>query len=213
MIHILGKSYICRHGAPSIDRVETTIFSKIYFMHCMQCTFCNDACCAYGVDVGIDEVRRIEEHGEALADYTKIPRDKWFDGSFEADADFTGQGYSATGIGARGCIFLNPTGRSCMIHAFCLQNGMDYHSLKPMVCCLFPLTFSEGLLSPSIDVDDESLVCLNQGVNLYAGVREELRFYFGDELVAELDALRASFAPAVIPADSISITLETIGAD
>jgi Fe-S-cluster containining protein len=190
LIHALRQPYPSRHGKPILDRVNTDIFIKTYFMQCLQCTFCNDACCTYGVDVAIDEARRIEEHGDALARYTQVPRERWFDGSFAADPDFPGQGYTQTSIGPRGCIFLNPTGRSCMVHAFCLQNGMDYHDLKPMVCCLFPVTFSEGLLAPSIDVDDQSLICLNQGVSLYSGAREELRYYFGDELVAELDALQ-----------------------
>ena len=179
----------------------------------MQCTFCNDACCAYGVDVAIDEARRMEEHGDALARYTQVARERWFDGSFEADADFPGQGYTATGIGPRGCIFLNPMGRSCMVHAFCAQNEMDYHDLKPMVCCLFPVTFNEGLLSPSIDVDDQSLICLDQGVSLYTGAREELRYYFGDELVAELDALQTTCLSVMIPAESLPITLNSVPAN
>ena len=99
-----------------------------------------------------------------------------------------------------------------MVHAFCLQNGMDYHELKPMVCCLFPVTFSEGLLTPSLDVDDLSLICLNQGVSLYTGAREELRYYFGDEPVAELDAVQATCLSTIIPVPSLPSASNSISA-
>ena len=33
-----------------------------------------------------------------------------------------------------------------MIHRFCLEEGLDYHTLKPMVSILFPLTFEHGVL-------------------------------------------------------------------
>ncbi len=78
-----------------------------------------------------------------------------------------------------------------MIHSFCLKNGMDYHDLKPMICCLFPLTFDEGLLSPSPEVDDQTLICLGAGSSLYQGIREELEYYFGQEFIGELDTIEA----------------------
>ena len=196
MIRNLERSYASREGAPILTLVDTDIFTKTYFTHCMACTFCNDSCCQYGVDVSLNEARRIDEHGDALVRYTHIPREKFFDGTFQDDVDFPGQGNTQTSLGPRGCIFLNPTGRACMIHAFCLEHGMDYHALKPMVCCLFPVTFGEGLLSPSLDVDDASLICLGEGPTLYQGAREELRYYFGDELVAELDAIATDYVHA-----------------
>ena len=58
-----------------------------------------------------------------------------------------------------------------------------------MVDCLFPLTFSEGLLCPADEVVDRELVCGEQGPTLYRGVREEVRYYFGDDCIAALDAL------------------------
>ncbi|MBI5029006.1 MAG: YkgJ family cysteine cluster protein [Chloroflexi bacterium] len=199
MIRNLSESYAGREGAPLVHQVDMDIFTKTYFMHCMACTFCNDSCCQYGADVSLNEARRIEEKGDAIERYTRVPRAQWFDETFQADLDFAGEGNTQTSLGPRGCIFLNPTGRSCMIHAFCLENGMDYHALKPMVCCLFPVTFGNGLLSPSLDVDDASLICLDQGPSLYAGAREELRYYFGDELVAELDAIEAAgLAPSIV---------------
>jgi hypothetical protein len=60
-----------------------------------------------------------------------------------------------------------------------------------MVSILFPLTFNYGRLEPSSEVLDKSLVCAGEGPSLYDGVREELAYYFGDGLIAELDALKS----------------------
>ncbi len=192
MIRELSKPYVSRHGTPTLTRVETDIFIKTYFTYCLKCTFCNDACCAHGVDVARDEVRQLDQHVEALEQYTGVRREDWFIETYEEDDDFPGRGNTRTSTRRRGCVFLNPAGRSCMIHAFCLQNGMDYHALKPMICCLFPVTFGNGLLAPSDEVDDQTLICLNQGPSLYAGVRDELRYYFGQEFISELEALEAA---------------------
>jgi hypothetical protein len=63
-----------------------------------------------------------------------------------------------------------------------------------MVSCLFPLTFGGGVLMVADEVEDGSLVCANMGEPLYRGAREDLRYYFGDELVAELDDLEDAHA-------------------
>jgi hypothetical protein len=76
-----------------------------------------------------------------------------------------------------------------MIHSYALGRGLDYHEIKPMVCSLFPVTFDYGLLHPSNEIVDRSLQCIDDGPTLYRGVRDEIAYYFGAELVAELDAL------------------------
>ena len=63
-----------------------------------------------------------------------------------------------------------------------------------MVCSLFPVTFDCGLLHPSNEIVDRSLQCIDDGPTLYRGVRDEIAWYFGAELVAELDALLAAGA-------------------
>jgi hypothetical protein len=78
--------------------------------------------------------------------------------------------------------------RGCQIHAFAATRGTDYHDLKPMVCTLFPCTFDGGLLHPSNEILDKTLQCIDDGPTLYQGVRDEIAWYFGAELVAELDA-------------------------
>ena len=58
-----------------------------------------------------------------------------------------------------------------------------------MISCLFPVTFDNGVLQPSDEVEDNSLICLNRGPGLYQGVRSDLSYYFGEAFVSELDEL------------------------
>jgi hypothetical protein len=58
-----------------------------------------------------------------------------------------------------------------------------------MVSILFPVTFDGGLLHPSNEILDRSLQCIDDGPTLYRGVRGEIAWYFGDELVLELDGM------------------------
>jgi hypothetical protein len=76
-----------------------------------------------------------------------------------------------------------------MLHSFALEEGIDYHELKPMVASLFPVTFDAGLLHPSNEIHDRSLQCIGDGPTLYKGVRSEIGWYFGDALLRELDAV------------------------
>ncbi len=66
--------------------------------------------------------------------------------------------------------------------------------MKPMVSTLFPVTFGEGTLLCSEELVDGSLVCAGDGPTAYEMARSELAYYFGAELVGELDALAQSRA-------------------
>ena len=125
----------------------------------------------------------------ALEAYTGIPRDRWFTGEFEEDPEVPGGSTTRTQTENGACVFLNRAGRGCRLHAFCLERGMDPRELKSMVDFLFPLTFDDGLLHPSTEVDDGSLVCLRTGPTLYRGLRGELEYYFGAGFVTGLDEL------------------------
>jgi hypothetical protein len=197
MIKELRRAYPSRYGTPTITHVSTAIFTKTYFAHCMACNFCHDSCCSYGVDVGADEIVRLESYGDALGRYIGIPRTEWFTREHSPDAEFPGGSCARTQVVDGACVFLNRSGRGCWIHSFCLEQGLDFHELKPMVSCLFPITFDNGLLLPSDDVEDNSLICLSSGVNLYRGVRNDLSYYFGEAFVSELDELEAVVAKSV----------------
>lgn len=192
-IRALSRPYPSREGAPVLARVDLAIFRARYFTHCLSHPTCRDACCSHGVDVDEANVARILAHADALERFTGIPRERWFRDDVVADREFPSGAHRRTRVENGACVFLDRDGRGCRVHAFCVAEGLDYHVLKPLVSTLFPLTFDEGLLHPSDEVHDRSLVCLDDArPTLYRGVRGELAYYFGEALVLELDALEAA---------------------
>jgi hypothetical protein len=187
----LSKPYSCVFGAPVLQAVDPRIFSLRYFARCMDCTFCGDDCCSYGVDIDAENAARVAAL-PGLQDVVRVPPSDWFTATPTPDAEFPSGAYVRTQAKDGKCVFHMMGGRGCAIHAYCLREGLDYHLYKPMVSTLFPVTFDNGLLCASSEAIDGSLVCSNRGDALYDGAREELRYYFGDGLVDELDALRAS---------------------
>jgi hypothetical protein len=199
VIRSLSRSYACRWGVPVVDRVDSAIFHKTYFMQCMQCTYCFDSCCQYGVDVDAPTVERLDAVAPELEKFTGIPRKDWFTDEWTVDPEQPGGRHTRTKVKDGACVFRNRKGRGCMIHSFSLEKGRDYHELKPMVSILFPITFDYGLLHPSNEIEDRSLQCYGDGPTLYRGVRDEIGWYFGEDLVRELDAMESG-ALAEIPA-------------
>jgi len=172
-----------------VQEVDPAIFRQRYFGHCFSCNFCNDGCCDHGVDVSIVERDRILAHADALEARVGVPRAQWFDATLTTDADFPGGASTRTAVRNGSCVFRLSGARGCALHAFALELGEDYHAIKPMVSTLFPVTFGDGVLLCSDELMDESLVCAGAGPTAYEMARAELRHYFGDALVAELDAL------------------------
>ena len=180
-----------------IGRVEPAIFQRRYYGQCLRCAFCHDACCEHGVDVSVTERDRILAHAEALEPLVGVPRERWFREQVVEDADFPGGAATRTAVVDGGCVFLQRGARGCSLHAFALSRGEDYHAVKPMVSALFPVTFGEGSLICSEELVDGSLVCAGAGPTAYEMARGELAYYFGSELIAELDALAQSLASSV----------------
>jgi hypothetical protein len=189
VIRALSRPYASRWGVPTVERVDTAIFVRTYFAYCMKCEYCHDSCCQYGVDVDAENVARVEAHAAGLERYTGVTRDRWWTGEWTADVEFPGGRQTRTRVEGGACVFRSRTARGCMLHSYALENGIDYHELKPMVSVLFPVTFDGGLLHPSTEIVDRSLQCYSDGPTLYAGVRSEIDWYFGSALVVELDAL------------------------
>lgn len=189
MIITLDKSYPSIYGAPVIDRIDSAIFQRTYFAHCMQCSFCGDSCCQYGVDVDIENVSRIMHVADRLEPFVGSKRDEWFEDGYESDVHFPGGRVTRTKVKDGACIFLNRTGRGCLLHSFAMQEGMNFNDIKPLVSAIFPVTFAEGCLCPSDEILDNELICRDQGPSLYEGARSDLRHYFGEECIAVLDGL------------------------
>ncbi len=186
----LSRTYTARRGAPVLTQVDPTIFVARFFSHCMACTICDDACCKEGCDVDLENVGwLLDEFASALEKRTGLPRDQWFQDEVYADADFAGGRYRSTRVAHGHCVLHNLGGRGCHIHALCLEQGRDYHEIKPVICWLYPLTVESQVLCPQNAVLDKSLVCGPEGVTLYRSQRGELLWLFGQELIDELDAL------------------------
>ncbi len=185
----LPHGFPSRYGVPVLHTVQPEIFQRRFFTQCLECTFCHDWCCQFGVDVDRYHVDRILAHADALEAYVGVPRAQWFTGEIEADPEAPGGESWRTAIVEGACVFLNRRGRGCLLHAFGLEQGIDHHELKSLVDGLFPLTFEDGVLCSALEAETGELVCLNTGPTLYRGMREELRYYFGDELVSVLDRL------------------------
>ncbi len=197
MIHELSRSHASTHGAPVVSSVDDAIFVRRYFTSCLACHFCNDACCRHGVDVDEPNVARILARADAIERAIRVPRGAWFEAGFTEDREHPGGRFTRTRLGDDGfCVFHVRGGRGCALHAHAIEAGFDYHEIKPMVSALFPVTFDDGLLHPSNEIEDGTLACAGTGPTLYRGARDELRHYFGEALVVELDQIEARVTKA-----------------
>lgn len=187
----LGREHPSIFKTPVIRSVDTRIFALRYFTNCMSCGFCDDQCCSYGVDIDADNARKLLAMGDDFKAFIGVPDSEWFTDEIVEDAEFPSGRNRRTRTRGSHCVFHKRDGRGCLIHAYCADNGLDYHLYKPMVSILFPLTFNYGVLEPSSEVIDRSLVCAGDGPSLYEGMRSELVYFFGDGLVEELDNLSA----------------------
>jgi Fe-S-cluster containining protein len=189
MKHSLSQTYSSKFMPLTVHAVDDLIFTLHYFTACMQCNFCHDSCCAYGADVDILNAERIRSAEKDLRRYVTVPAENWFSSEIIHDDEFLGSSYTRTSVIDGACVFLNRTGRGCLLHRYCMENGRDYHELKPIVCSLFPITFSDGVLLPSLELEDGSLICSKTGLSAYEGNRNELAYYFGEHFTEELDTL------------------------
>jgi Fe-S-cluster containining protein len=195
MLVSLSRSYTCRGGAPVVSQVDTEIFTLTYFMHCMECTTCHDSCCQYGADTELPMKEAILAEADRLEPVVGVPRSEWFHDYLEDEPEYPGGKYTRTRVRNGRCVFLNRAGRGCLLHRDSLERGVDFRELKPLVCCLFPVSFSNGVFHPGLEVSDGSLACLGPGPTVYRAARNDILYYFGDEVVAELDTLEVRVTP------------------
>ncbi len=206
----LSKAYTCRYGAPVIREVESAIFVKGYFGDCMACDYCHDVCCSHGADVTAIDREQMANHAAALERHTGRPQSDWFNENRDLAADWPG-GW-ATRIRAEDghCLFLNTNGRGCLIHDYALRNGVEVHTVKPMVCLLWPVTWLGETLRVSNELRDDPIICAGPGQTCYRSARSDIAYYFGPELVAELDALELTVGSNQSPSDRPTIPLSLV---
>lgn len=205
MLRPLSRAYPSTLGTPVIENVDPRIFRLTYFGACMDCHFCHDACCQYGADVDVIRIKAMEKYQAELEQYLGIPRKDWFredpeDFGFYEDAEYPGKLYTRTQVvplpegrsnhNEEACIFLDPAGRGCRLHRFGLERGIPVQEIKPLVCMLFPVAFNQGVLVPAYEFElEDELVCQGPGPSVYQSARTDIAYYFGPELVAELDLI------------------------
>jgi Fe-S-cluster containining protein len=193
MIVPLSRPHAARSGLPVVDRVDTRIYGERYFAACMECDFCYDSCCCNTAEVEAPVVEQILAHAAGL-EAAGVPPGRWFEEGFQECDDHPGGRFTVTRVMDGACVFLNRRGRGCLLHRYALEQGLDVRTIKPLACTAFPVWFSDGLLHPQPMIDDRSLVCLALGPTLYRSARGDLAYYFGADLVAELDALEIRVA-------------------
>ena len=203
----LSRPYRSRDGSPVLTHADEQIFTRRYFAACLACGFCRDACCDHGVDADAATVGRILAQADAIEARIGVKREAWFTGPLVPDDDLPGGAATRTSVVDGGCVFRSRTQRGCLLHAYAIETGQDYHLLKPMVSTLFPLTFDGGVLCVSSELEDGSLVCGGSGPTAYEAVRSELAYYFGGGLVEELDRLASTEVQSSIPSPSLPVTV------
>src|SRR5687768_10420619 len=105
MIFDLPRPFPSRHGAPVLNRVDSSIFEERYFAACMECGFCFDSCCQYGADMDEENARRLKAVAPALSSYTGVPPESFVKDWVENDDDYPGGRYTRTEVADGGCIF------------------------------------------------------------------------------------------------------------
>jgi Fe-S-cluster containining protein len=183
----LSKEYLS--GNLAISFIHRDIFLKKYFARCLQCNFCHDWCCSFGADIDVQNVERIRQQKEEILPFVRPPEAEWFDSEYSYYQEYAGNQYTRINTQGPRCVFISKDQRGCGLHRYAISKRMDYHEIKPLVCILFPLSFSEGILYLAAEMDDKSLVCAGPGYSAYQAMKSELEYYFGRELVEELDGI------------------------
>src|SRR5262249_15891975 len=109
----LTQTYVGPGGGPTVTHVDTRIYTTSYFQPCMDCTFCADKCCQYGVSIDFANVDRIKAVARELRAYVSGPAERWFDDSdiVTDEPDFPGDSAIRSRLVDGTCIFRRPNAR------------------------------------------------------------------------------------------------------
>src|SRR3569833_2204163 len=177
---------------PRFTKAELDVFTRRGVADCFEHT-CKmqdthetklEACCQYGCDVDLFEKDAILARAELIrpvlaAEVQNLP---WFDESEpEQDPDVPSGTVVRTAVHDGGCLFLSHDKRGCAIHRASLEQGWDFHGVKPSICRLFPRAYGED--APT----------------LYRVARDTIGALFGAELVAAMDAAEAKVNARKLP--------------
>jgi hypothetical protein len=159
---------------------------------------CNGECCNYGVYTDLKEhkvILGIKDQIIPLMDETQTTDPaKWFEAP-EKDEDFDSGIAVGTELYNSKCVFLDKFGL-CTLQKLAIFNNEPRWKYKPLYCFLFPLTLYNG----AITVDDEHINRLKTcnkfpiaSTTLYEACLDELKHFFGEDGIAELEEYRKEF--------------------
>jgi len=159
---------------------------------------CTGECCHYGVYTDLKEHNHIIEIRNKiipLMDETQPKNYKvWFE---EPEKDDTFESGVAVGTDLYNdkCVFLDKNGL-CTLQKLAMIEGVDKWNYKPLYCILYPLTIFENTLT----IDDEHMerwktcnIINSQQSSIYESCREELRHFFGEDGLAEIEEYKAMY--------------------
>jgi Fe-S-cluster containining protein len=187
---------------PRFSKAELDVFTRRVVADCMthSCaihetgTVRLDACCQYGCDVDLFEKDAILANADKIRPVLapEVQHLPWFDESEpEHDPDVPSGTVVRTAVHSKGCLFLSHDKRGCGIHRASLEQGWDFHGIKPSICRLFPLSYGEGMILVSDDYQDYSCAYHADSPTLYRVARDTIGALFGADLVAAMDAAEA----------------------
>lgn len=152
-----------------------------------------DICCQYGADVCLDERKAILARADELKKIMNpdAAAAEWFTDEELPDPDYASGAYVRTAVFNGGCVFLSHDQRGCAIHRASIENGWDFHGVKPAICRLFPLTYTSDSILVSDDYREYSCAYTPGTPTLYRALRSSIAGLFGEALVAAMDAVEA----------------------
>jgi hypothetical protein len=169
-------------------KIDPAIFTFVFGCKC------SGECCHYGVYTDLKEseiILGIKDKIISLMDETQ-PKDTelWFEQPEEDDSFVSGIAVG-TELHNDKCVFLDGKGL-CTLQKLALLEGKDKWFYKPVYCVLFPLTVYEDALTIDDDHINRLKTCNKNknGMSIYEACKDELRHFFGEDGLAEIEEYR-----------------------
>ncbi len=174
-------------------KIDTLVFTAGFVPFC-NVPVCHATCCYWGVYVDVKEREKILEYKDLILKYMDEtqPHDVelWFEKEEWDDADFPSGKCVGTNVYNGKCVFLTKEGY-CVLQIAAEKNGMYKWALKPFYCCIYPLTFWEGVLTYDDGHAQDLPYCGINAVHNHAGpvveiCKNEFIYVLGEDGYAEL---------------------------
>lgn len=181
--------------------ISGELFFKGYPTGGGPCT-CSSTCCEGGVFVDVHERDVIMAHRDLISrhmDHTQTTESsRWFEAEVVDHPDFPSGKAVGTEVINDKCAFLDAGGRCCLQKA-AIAEGMHKWAIKPLVCILYPIDISDGIVGFDKMLQDEESCCTigtSFDVPLFEACREELVHIVGEEGYARMEE---HYAALLIP--------------